>query len=470
MNIRSGNTLTNAGASDGTGFDFKGNVTVNGSITVQSASTANYLQFSGSATQTVSGTGTMNIQNLRINNTSVFGIDLQRNLTVNNQLVMTDGHIQTGANILELGTSTSNLGTLAYTDGYVLGRMRRWFNGTNSGDASSKFPMGILAADYHDRAVTLEYTSAATTPGHLTVEFINSPMASTTAGLPILAANTGGASFDVEYVEDEGYWQIDNQTGTLTDGQYTINLTGEEFQTVTDVSNLTLLKRVGTGPWTCPGNHIAASGPTNKPVVSRTAVSGFSNFGFGSGPNNPLPIELLSFTATPQSDLVNLEWTTASEINNDFFAVERSSDAKNFKLISTKPGAGNSTVLRNYTEVDKTPLNGISYYRLKQTDFNGDFSYSQTVAVNFNSSVAGNIHWLNLNSETGNLHGALSGRFDDILHYSVYDMSGRIISNGSFNPSQGLFTIESGLTNQGIYLVRFTGDSGYSSIFKVSHQ
>ncbi|MCB0819241.1 MAG: T9SS type A sorting domain-containing protein, partial [Bacteroidetes bacterium] len=134
------------------------------------------------------------------------------------------------------------------------------------------------------------------------------------------------------------------------------------------------------------------------------------------------------------------------------------------------PGACNSTVLRNYTEVDKTPLNGISYYRLKQTDFNGDFSYSQTVAVNFNSSVAGNIHWLNLNSETGNLHGALSGRFDDILHYSVYDMSGRIISNGSFNPSQGLFTIESGLTNQGIYLVRFTGDSGYSSIFKVSHQ
>ena len=464
--IRAGNTLTNVGTSNGTGFDFKGNLSVEGSFTVSSLSNTNFLSLSGNSTQTISGAGIMSIANLRLNNTSAFGIDLQRNLTVNNELTMTNGHIQTGINLFTLGIDVNNRGSLVYTNGYVIGRMRRWFNGINSGASSSLFPMGVLGADYFDRSVNIEYTNAASTPGHLTVEFINSPMAAVNSGLPILAANTGGATFDIEYLEDEGYWQIDNQFSTLTDGLYTISLTGEEFQSITDVSNLTLLKRVSSGPWTCPGIHLAPAGTTSLPVVSRSNVSGFSNFGFGSGANNPLPVELLSFSATPQNDAVNLEWVTGSEINNQLFTVERSLDANTFVEVLSQQAAGNSSVTNFYRDIDENPLSGVSYYRLKQTDFNGNFSYSEIVPVHFQNSFQ-KIEWINLNPENGIVNG-FSTRINPFTHYRLFDVSGKLINEGNLSTKNGSFNFQSGITSKGLYFLQLLDKQEQAEVFKLS--
>ncbi len=464
--IRAGNTLTNVGTSNGTGFDFKGNLSVEGSFTVSSLSNTNFLSLSGNSTQTVSGAGTMSIANLRLNNTSAFGIDLQRNLTVNNELTMTNGHIQTGTHLFTLGFDVSNRGSLVYSNGYVVGRMRRWFNGTNSGPANSLFPMGVLSADYYNRSVNLEYTTAASVPGHLTVEFINSPMAAVNSGLPILASNTGGATFDIEYLEDEGYWQIDNQVGTLTDGLYTIALTGEEFQTVTDVSSLTLLKRVSAGPWTCPGNHLAPSGTTSLPIVSRSNVTGFSNFGFGSGANNPLPVELLSFSATPQNDAVNLEWVTGSEINNQLFTVERSVDAVQFVEVISQQAAGNSSISNYYRDIDQEPLSGISYYRLKQTDYNGNFTYSEIVPVNFQNS-ANEIEWVSFNHATSTISG-FSNRNNPFTHYRLFDLSGKIILEGNLSSKNGSFNIACSITSKGLYLLEMLDNNKQATVFKLA--
>lgn len=95
-----------------------------------------------------------------------------------------------------------------------------------------------------------------------------------------------------------------------------------------------------------------------------------------------LPIELLSFTASYRQISVVLNWTTASEINNDFFTVERSKDGKDFEESQIIDGAGNSTQVLNYSFCDEHPYSGISYYRLKQTDFDVHFSYSNVVFVN----------------------------------------------------------------------------------------
>jgi hypothetical protein len=103
---------------------------------------------------------------------------------------------------------------------------------------------------------------------------------------------------------------------------------------------------------------------------------GFSPFTFGDSPLSPLPVELLNFNALLNNRQVELTWQTASEHNNDFFTVERSSDGFNFEPIAYVDGAGNSTTLLNYSEVDLQPLDGVSYYRLKQTDFDGAFEYS----------------------------------------------------------------------------------------------
>jgi len=97
----------------------------------------------------------------------------------------------------------------------------------------------------------------------------------------------------------------------------------------------------------------------------------------------PLPIELVSFEANVNDDRVDIKWVTSAEINNNFFTVERSVDAKNWEEIIVTVGAGNSNQLLEYFEADYEPLMDISYYRLKQTDYNGDFSYSNIVPVKF---------------------------------------------------------------------------------------
>ncbi|MFH0865046.1 MAG: T9SS type A sorting domain-containing protein [Bacteroidota bacterium] len=97
---------------------------------------------------------------------------------------------------------------------------------------------------------------------------------------------------------------------------------------------------------------------------------------------NPLPIELLSFDAALNDELsVDLEWTTASEMNNDYFTVERAGSDMQFIALFTVNGAGNNYSLLAYHAVDDSPLEGTSYYRLKQTDFDGEFTYSSIRTV-----------------------------------------------------------------------------------------
>ncbi|MBC3541664.1 T9SS type A sorting domain-containing protein [Rufibacter sediminis] len=96
---------------------------------------------------------------------------------------------------------------------------------------------------------------------------------------------------------------------------------------------------------------------------------------------NPLPVTLTSFTATAKKGMIQLNWATASEKNNQEFVVERSADGKTFTAIKTVQGGGNSNVPLNYTFQDAQPLTGTSYYRLRQVDFDGTTEYSKVVSV-----------------------------------------------------------------------------------------
>ena len=114
-----------------------------------------------------------------------------------------------------------------------------------------------------------------------------------------------------------------------------------------------------------------------------TAITNNVRFTLGTinSTQTPLPVELLAFDAIPVEKTVELNWSTASEINNDFFTLERSSDIKNWIELALVPGAGNSGIVQNYRMVDDNPLSGISYYRLKQTDFDGSQEYLGIRAV-----------------------------------------------------------------------------------------
>lgn len=102
--------------------------------------------------------------------------------------------------------------------------------------------------------------------------------------------------------------------------------------------------------------------------------------------STPLPITLTSFTGKELTSTSNLlEWTTSSEINNDFFTLERSNDAINFEPIATIKGAGNSNQILNYEFIDQLQTSNLKlptvYYRLKQTDFDGQFEYFDVIAI-----------------------------------------------------------------------------------------
>ncbi|MGB5930414.1 MAG: T9SS type A sorting domain-containing protein, partial [Cyclobacteriaceae bacterium] len=88
--------------------------------------------------------------------------------------------------------------------------------------------------------------------------------------------------------------------------------------------------------------------------------------------------------ATLKANKVELKWQTATEKDNDFFSVERSTDLENFTIIGTVDGAGDSDEILSYNFTDRLAPQGNVYYRIKQTDFNGDFDYSEVVLVQNN--------------------------------------------------------------------------------------
>jgi hypothetical protein len=98
-----------------------------------------------------------------------------------------------------------------------------------------------------------------------------------------------------------------------------------------------------------------------------------------------LPIELTSFQTEVVQDVVQLDWITATELNNDGFVVERSADGEEFHAIGTQDGAGTSHQEVHYAFTDRAPLHGTSYYRLKQVDLDGGFAYSDVRSVFFSN-------------------------------------------------------------------------------------
>lgn len=126
----------------------------------------------------------------------------------------------------------------------------------------------------------------------------------------------------------------------------------------------------------------AVNTTANQVTVSGLTAANLFNWWTLSVINSPLPIELLSFTATLKNDkTVDLNWATASELNNDYFIVQRSDDGYKWENLSKVDAAGTTAIRQNYNYLDKAPFNGITYYRLQQVDFDGSYSYSNIESV-----------------------------------------------------------------------------------------
>ncbi|MBI2271395.1 MAG: T9SS type A sorting domain-containing protein [Bacteroidetes bacterium] len=135
-----------------------------------------------------------------------------------------------------------------------------------------------------------------------------------------------------------------------------------------------------------------------------------------------LPVSLIRFWAALKEEAVQLKWTTASETGNDYFTIERSMNAVDFEPIATLNGAGNSSRMLNYSYTDQYPYTGINYYRLKQTDFDGKYSYSAIAATEKNKNALG---LLFPNPTTGAFTVQLNGQNEDNVSVAIHDVLGR---------------------------------------------
>lgn len=174
---------------------------------------------------------------------------------------------------------------------------------------------------------------------------------------------------------------------------------------------------------------------------------------FASEPLAPLPVELINFQAYSKNNQVKIEWATGSETNNKHFIIQRSNDASVFKDIGKIEGQGTTSISKEYAFWDQAPLDGPNYYRLKQIDFNGDFSYSFVRLVEFldpntfvkvfpNPSKNGKIQ-LNFSNQN---------RFAKI---EIRDLLGKLIFEKQVDEiGEQLLEIPTTHWNNGIYLIR----------------
>ncbi|MFT6997775.1 MAG: hypothetical protein ACJAQ4_001531 [Cryomorphaceae bacterium] len=211
------------------------------------------------------------------------------------------------------------------------------------------------------------------------------------------------------------------------------------------------------------GRTSAYSLITNSSYID-FSVSEFSEFWLhASSANSSLPIKLISFTAAVKDAFVELNWSTATENNNDYFNVERSADGINFNSIGRVDGAGNSSQTLNYEIVDDTPLNGVSYYRLRQTDYDGKNSYSELEAVEFDSRNGFNFK-IYPNPNNGERFSIDINENNYILLVVMYDILGKeLYSEVIFTTDSHkyVYAIEpSQKLKPGVYLVAVTSNNG----------
>ena len=178
---------------------------------------------------------------------------------------------------------------------------------------------------------------------------------------------------------------------------------------------------------------------------------------------SPLPVELTTFTAKTLTDKVQLNWATATEVNNDYFEVQRSGNGQDFEHLKTVNGVGNSNTTNHYETFDKDPLKGLSYYRLKQVDFDGSFTYSDIVTAEFNGQ--GISIYPNPGSDLFFLEGS---DMEQIRNIALLDIAGRTIEHALPINSKGNRTaINLEQYPSGIYFVQLQMISGDANLIKV---
>lgn len=428
--LGSANGITSSGAS--------GNVQVTGT---RSYSTGGDYTYAGTSAQ-VTGNGLpTTAHNLTFNNSN--NVTMTNSSSATNIVTLTSGKVITNSN--ELGTTnTSTSSVVNYSSArYVVGNLRRSVATTGSYD----FPVGVM--DYYELAnVNLSgMTGFTDILGLFTNENPQEPAYPLWPFTGIYVNQT-----PIIDMLNYGYWTL-SPNSAMTGGTYSVTIS-EQGHTNPESSPYMycVLKRDGKGyPWQSVGTHTNStqSEVNGVATAARSALSSFSHFGIGKNGQMQLPIELVSFEAEQSGHSVLCTWMTAAEMANDYFEIERSTDGITFEPVKEIDGAGTSNSALSYVATDDNPPVGKTFYRLKQVNFNGGYSYSEIRMVNIQESLHGEVS-VYPNPSTGIFNISIIG-FSENTMIRVFDITGALVKEMPAAPRQEL-----NLTREhpGIYLLK----------------
>jgi len=230
---------------------------------------------------------------------------------------------------------------------------------------------------------------------------------------------------------------------------------------------------------TCSEFGSGASGVAGNTGSGTNGGSGSAGSAGGSGSNpastggSPLPIQLLSFTAiySQSQRVVYVNWSTVSEKNNKSFTVEKTVDGENWYVVTELAGTGNSNEVKNYSTIDNYPYDGVSYYKLKQTDDDGSFTYSPVLAINVQMKEQNDISII---PNPANKVITVSYISNVICNSTikVFDNTGKLIDTIEQPTQSGKNSAEINVSdyNNGVYLISIDNSSThYSAKLIVSH-
>jgi hypothetical protein len=206
--------------------------------------------------------------------------------------------------------------------------------------------------------------------------------------------------------------------------------------------------------WEDMGATYFSDGPTSGHIQAGVASDNFSPFTFGANKNyqSPLPVSLLEFKAECKGALKDISWKTATETNNDYFTIERSFNGVDWQFVSNIDGAGNSNQVLSYNFVDNNDGQTL-YYRLRQTDFNGQNELYDPIIVNCNSNNNKDIV-VYPNPFESLITLSLENIFEEDLSVNIYDVYGRIVEKAVYHISgdyNNMITLELDQLPAGIY-------------------
>lgn len=446
----------NATVADGQKFtsDATAKILAKGDITITTNPVviAGAITFTNSAEKNISGS----VQSKAIYMTANSALNLNGtgDLKATDSLTL-NGIIKTNANAVELGSSPTNVGLLVNTSGYINGNMKRWFGAATVSDVL--FPLG---ASTHLVPAKISYTTAPSVGGTLQGKHIMN-----TAN-PLIVSSLVDGSSTIDKVSEMNIWQFDAANG-LTGGNYSMELSSNLIYSVSDVTELRIVKRAtSSDPWSLNGSHVTGAGTNSTPIVKRSAMSGFSQFAIGSTSANPLPVTLTYLNADCTENGVEVKWQTASENNSDFYKVERSLDGQNWNEIAEKAAAGNSTTLLNYSIIDADRMAGTRYYRLNQVDKSG----TSEVYGPISSTCSFNEMEVSVfpNPATSDVTIAVQTPIAGKVELNIHTMDGKLIAHTSAMIESGSTALPLNLegNKSGVYLVRITLN-GKTSIEKL---